>query len=151
MTTTDSRFARFHNDYSWQGVEREAYKQGAEEQEWQGIVRQVLVGKMQEATAFQVRYFEIAPGGYSSLEKHEHTHVVIAVRGKGKAILGKTVHMMAPLDAVYVAPWTPHQFLATAEESFGFLCIVEAERDSSQPLTPQEQQIAITVGAMPHS
>jgi ribulose-bisphosphate carboxylase large chain len=42
-----------------------------------------LSGKRGESQRFHVRYFEIAPGGYSTLEKHEHEHVVIPIRGRG--------------------------------------------------------------------
>ena len=102
------RFQRDSQSYAWSDVEREAYKQGQDEgREWKNIVRQVLVGKRAEETHFHLRYFEIAPGGYSSLEKHGHAHVVIAVRGQGRAVLGDQVQDMQPLDTVYVAPWTP--------------------------------------------
>ena len=47
------------------------------------ILRTELVGKNGESCKFHVRYFEVAPGGYSTLEKHVHEHVVIPLRGKG--------------------------------------------------------------------
>jgi quercetin dioxygenase-like cupin family protein len=95
-----------------------------------------------------VRYFEVSPGGYSSLEKHQHAHVVIAVRGQGRAILDATAHDMQPLDTVYVAPWTPHQFLALGAEPFGFFCIVDAERDRPQSVSPTEHDSAVQAGAV---
>jgi ribulose-bisphosphate carboxylase large chain len=77
MSTTETRISHFHDGYGWEGVEPEVYKSGQEENgQWKNIVRQVLIGKRAEATAFQVRYFEIMPGGFSSLEKHGHAHVV---------------------------------------------------------------------------
>jgi len=148
MSTSAMRVVRFHNDYRWEGVEREAYKSGQEEgRSWRDIIRQVLIGRHAEETSFHLRYFEIAPGGYSSLEKHGHAHVVIAIRGKGKAILGSTAYDLKPLDTVYVAPWTPHQFLATDSEPFGFFCIVDAHRDRSLTLSPQEKAATRAVGA----
>ena len=152
MADTHTRLSRFRENqdsdtdrgmgsinYTWDGVEQEAYKHGqkyedAEEtgKNWQGVIRQVLIGNQTEATEFHVRYFEVSPGGYSSLEKHQHAHVVIAIRGQGKAILDATAHGMQPLDTVYVAPWTPHQFLALGDEPFGFFCIVDAGRDRPQ-------------------
>ena len=167
MSDASTRFSRFHgnNDaetanatdsstdtYAWDGVEQEAYKHGQEAEEagrkWQGIIRQVLVGNHAEATQFHVRYFEVSPSGYSSLEKHEHAHVVIAVRGQGRAVLDATAHEMQPLDTVYVAPWTPHQFLALGDEPFGFLCIVDAERDRPQSVSQTEHDCAVQAGAV---
>jgi len=149
MSAPETRILRFQNDYSWAGVEREAYKHGQEAgRAWKEIVRQVLVGKQAEETGFHLRYFEIAPGGYSSLEKHGHAHVVIVVRGRGRAVLGATAHDLKPLDTVYVAPWTPHQFLAVGNELFGFFCIVDAERDRPQLVSAQEREGALGAGAI---
>ena len=47
------------------------------------ILRTELIGKHGESCAFHVRYFEVGPGGYSTLEKHQHEHVVIPIRGRG--------------------------------------------------------------------
>lgn len=148
MVKLETRILRFQDGYGWRSVEREMYKSGPEEgQDWQGIIKQVLIGKAGEATAFHVRYFEVVQGGYSSLEKHDHAHVVIAVRGHGKAILHDTAYELNPLDTVYVAPWTPHQFQSMNDEPFGFFCIVNAERDRPQPVSSEETVIAQMAGA----
>ena len=148
MSKPETRISRFQDGYSWECVEREVYKSGQEVgRDWQGIVRQVLVGKDGETTAFHLRYFEVAPGGYSSLEKHEHTHVVIAVRGHGRAILDATAYDLNPFDTVYVAPWTPHQFQAAGDEPFGFFCIVDSERDRPQSVSSTEAIVAQAAGA----
>ncbi|MGH7963458.1 MAG: cupin domain-containing protein [Candidatus Binatia bacterium] len=136
MSAQESQVLRFQDDYSWTDVEPESYKDGQEAgRAWRNIIRQVLVGKHTEATNFHLRYFEIAPNGYSSLEKHGHAHVVITVRGRGRAVLGETSHKLKPFDVIYVAPWTPHQFLANSDEPFGFFCIVDAERDRPQSVS----------------
>ena len=151
MSTPKSRLMRAQKGpapYTWSGVECEAYKQGQEAgREWKNIVRQVLVGKQAEATNFHLRYFEIEPDGYSSLEKHAHAHVVIAVRGQGRVVLNDHAQEMQALDTVYVAPWTPHQFLAGDDEPFGFFCIVDAERDRPQTVSQQESRLAQAAGA----
>ena len=88
MSAPKSRLIRAqkdHGPYTWSEVECEAYKQGQVRDE-NSIIRQVLVGKQAEETGFHLRYFEIEPGGYSSLEKHAHAHVVIAVRGQGRVV-----------------------------------------------------------------
>jgi len=88
--------------------------------------------------AFQLRYFEIEPGGYSSLEKHRHVHTIVVLRGAGRAVVGREVFDVAPFDFVYVPPNVPHQFVNAGAETFGFLCPVDADRDPPQPLTKEE-------------
>jgi quercetin dioxygenase-like cupin family protein len=89
-----------------------------------------LLGESGENTAFHIRYFEIAPGGFSSLEQHQHEHAVIVLRGQGAVQLGGQLHAIGFGDVVYVAPRERHQFRnPSPNEPLGFLCIVDAERD----------------------
>jgi quercetin dioxygenase-like cupin family protein len=100
-----------------------------------GVTRTVLAGDAGETTAFHVRYFEVAPGGFTTLEHHRHEHVVVVLRGHGEVQLGDAVQTLAFGDTVYVAPHGPHQFRnLSATEPFGFLCIVDADRDRPVPL-----------------
>jgi quercetin dioxygenase-like cupin family protein len=123
-----SRILRLGADFRWQGVPAVEYKQAAEHH--RGVTRVGLVGEQGESTAFHTRYFEIAPGGFSSLEKHVHEHVVVVLRGQGEVRLGAAVHPLAFGDTVYVAPEEVHQFRnRSATEPFGFLCVVDARRD----------------------
>jgi quercetin dioxygenase-like cupin family protein len=125
---TGSRVLRNQGDFCWPGVPAAEYKLSAEHH--RGVTRMGLVGDAGEATAFHLRYFEIAPGGYSSLEHHQHEHAVVVMRGRGVVQLGDTVHEIGFGDTVYVAPHEVHQFRNTsAKEPFGFLCIVDAVRD----------------------
>jgi quercetin dioxygenase-like cupin family protein len=126
-----SRVLRFE-DFSWEGVVPQEYKDAASG--WLGVARHEIAGRCGERTAFHLRYFEVGPGGYSSLERHRHEHVVVIVRGRGRVRLGEKYEEVEPLDAVYVSPNTPHQFLNPYGEPFGFLCIVDAERDAPERL-----------------
>jgi len=126
MDIAKSRIHRFDPSFRWDGIPIMEYKQSAEH--WCGIVRQVLIGANGEQTAFQVRYFEIAPGGFSSLEAHPHTHAVMVLRGHGEVQLGAGVHELSFGDVVYVAPNEVHQFRNAASEPFGSLRIVDAQR-----------------------
>jgi ribulose-bisphosphate carboxylase large chain len=124
-----SKVIRHNGDFNWREVALEPYKQTTET--WKGITRRELVGKRGESPCFHVRYFEIVPGGHSTMEQHDHEHVVIPLRGRGEAQLGCYIHRVGFGDVVYVAPSDPHQFRNPAEatEPFGLLCIVNAERD----------------------
>ena len=121
------------DQFRWEGVEARPYKRGGG---FEGVTRYVL-GEALPA-AFELRYFELEPDGYSSLEKHRHVHLVIALRGAGKALVGETVGALEPFDALYVPPWVPHRFVNEGREAFGFLCPVDAERDRPQPLDAAE-------------
>ncbi len=119
--------------FRWQGIKIEKYKQS--NGGWADIVRQTLIGSHGETSKFHIRYFEIATGGCSSFEMHKHEHVVICVRGKGKAIAGKKSHILNFLDTLYISPNTPHQLRNPFKSPFGFLCTVDAKRDKPKLLT----------------
>src|SRR5262245_1088585 len=132
-----SRVVRFRQGFRWDGVPVADYKPDADD--WCGIARMTLVGDRGEATAFHVRYFEIAPGGFSSFEHHAHEHAVFVLRGRGHVLLGDTLHEVSFGDVIYVAPHEPHQLRnPSAAEPFGFLCLVDAERDTPVPLSSSQ-------------
>jgi quercetin dioxygenase-like cupin family protein len=120
--------------FRWEGVPVTAYK--PDPTLFRDVTRQTIVGEGEgEApSGILTRYFEVQPGGYSTLERHEHRHTVIVLRGRGTVRLGDAVHDIAPFDAVYVAPHTVHQFRAGAGEPLGFLCVVARERDKPVPV-----------------
>jgi len=125
-------FYKHKGDFSWTGVLDQEYKSAGSTPGgggWANIVRRVLVGGRGESTRFHVRYFEIGPGGRSSLEHHRHEHVVICVRGEGMVKAGRSKKKLAFMDTLYIAPGTVHQLLNPFEEPFGFLCIVNSRRD----------------------
>jgi S-methyl-1-thioxylulose 5-phosphate methylthiotransferase len=103
------------------------------------VTRQTVIGegRGEEGSPFLTRYFEVGPGGYSTLEHHGHRHTVIVLRGRGTVRLGDETHDLAPYDAVYVTPHTVHQFRAAETEALGFLCIVERVRDRPTPVAQQ--------------
>jgi hypothetical protein len=65
-----SRVYRYKGDFKWKGIKTESYKPG--KGAWYGILRRTLIGNHGETAKFHLRYFEIAPGGYSSFEAHKH-------------------------------------------------------------------------------
>jgi quercetin dioxygenase-like cupin family protein len=103
---------------------------------FQSVTRQVVFDD--PALACQLRYFEVAPGGHTTLERHEHAHAVIIERGRGRCLIGDRVFDVAEHDLVHVPPLTWHQFQSAADEPLGFLCMVNAARDRPQLPTPQD-------------
>jgi mannose-6-phosphate isomerase-like protein (cupin superfamily) len=127
------------NERGWDGVEVEGYTPGAQTK----VMRHTLVGGRKENADeprphLELRYFEVPPGAVTRLEKHEHEHYVIVGNGVGHAIVGLEVQEVGPRDVVYVGPLVPHQFVNRGTESFGFFCVVTADRDYSQVLSPEE-------------
>ena len=119
----------------WDQVEQRPYKEDARAL-FKDVSRQILFSDPKLAA--ELRYFEIKPGGFSTLERHDHMHAVMVLRGHGECLVGRAVHKIAPHDLVTVRPWTWHQFRAGADEPLGFLCMVNSTRDKPQLSTEKD-------------
>jgi len=130
---TTMQHLAFSPDFSWNGREATVYKNSAT-LPFRDVARHELITGNREETAFDLRYFQIEPGGYSSLEKHRHTHTVICVRGAGTLLSGGRELPLQQFDVAYVPPLEVHQLRNDTNEPFGFFCIVDHDRD--RPLPP---------------
>lgn len=117
--------------YRWEGVPLKNYKEDGTH--FRAITRQNLFGDEGDQPC-ELRYFEIQPGGHSTFEKHVHTHSIIILRGRGRAIVGEEVVQIEAFDLVQVPSLTWHQLQAADEEALGFVCQVPCERD--RPIRP---------------
>jgi quercetin dioxygenase-like cupin family protein len=126
---------RHTGDFHWEGVDVLRYKQDGEAP-FKDVTRQVLFESA--ALPVQLRYFEVAPGGHTTLERHEHVHAVMVIRGRGQCLVGERAYAIGEQDLVSVPPMTWHQFRADADAPLGFLCLVAAERDRPQMPTSDE-------------
>jgi len=125
---------RFKRGFRWSQVTLEPYKAQAHRGgEFRGASRQVIAGARGERVRFHLRYFELEPGGFTSLERHRHSHVVIGMRGSGMVRVDSDEYKLGPFDAIYIGPDRPHQLLANRQGRFGFFCIVDARRDHPRP------------------
>lgn len=140
---TDPLVRRHAGDFHWDGVEVLEYKQEGSAP-FKDVTRQVLFDD--SALAAQLRYFEVAPGGWTTLERHEHVHSVMVIRGKGRCLVGEKAYDLANNDLVSVPPMTWHQFRAAADEPLGFLCLVNRDRD--RPQLPSEDEAAKAAGPL---
>jgi quercetin dioxygenase-like cupin family protein len=123
--------------FRWEGVPLLAYKEEGSAP-FKAISRQVLFERPE--LGCELRYFEMQPGGHSTLERHEHAHAVMIFRGRGACLIGGEVREVAAPDLVFIPPMTWHQFRASAKEPFGFLCMVNALRD--KPQLPSVEELA---------
>jgi mannose-6-phosphate isomerase-like protein (cupin superfamily) len=122
--------------FRWDGIPVLAYKPDGTH--FRDVTRQVLFDGA--GLGCELRYFEIEPGGWSTLERHEHVHAVLVLRGEGQVLVGRAVIALAQHDLVHVPPGTWHQFRATRGVPLGFLCLVDCSRD--RPVRPDDAALA---------
>lgn len=126
----DKPLVRRHDgSFHWEGVDVLEYKQEGSAP-FKDVTRQVLFENPDLPA--QLRYFEVAPGGYTTLERHQHVHAVMVIRGHGECLVGDKAYAINQHDLVSVPPMTWHQFHAAADAPLGFLCLVASQRDRPQ-------------------
>jgi mannose-6-phosphate isomerase-like protein (cupin superfamily) len=130
-------FRHAREDFRWDGVAHQPYKQEGEAS-FKDISRQVLFHE--DALACELRYFEMDGNGYSTLERHQHAHAVMILRGRGQCMVGDEVRDVKQFDLVTIPGGTWHQFRANVGEPFGFLCMVNRTRD--RPVLPTAEEFA---------
>lgn len=134
---------RHAKDCTWDGVPVLPYKEDGTI--FKSVTRQVLFDGTGDLPV-QFRYFEVGPGGHSTLERHQHQHAVMVIRGSGRVLVGDTVHEIGMRDVVHIPPMTWHQFRAPEDGPLGFLCVVAADRD--RPQRPSSEEFA-TLSRLP--
>ncbi len=137
MATRERTIHRRAKDYRWEGVDELPYKEDGRAL-FKSITRQVLFSDPEMHG--ELRYFEMAPGGFSTLERHQHMHAVLILRGRGHCLVGDDVRAIETRDLISVPPMAWHQFRATRGEPLGFLCMVNATRD--KPQLPSAEDLA---------
>lgn len=121
--------------YRWTGVDVHPYKEDGTH--FRSITRQTLLQVGGEMPV-EMRYFEIGADGHSTLERHQHQHAVMVLRGAGQVLVGDQITEIGERDIVHIPPMTWHQFRATRGEPLGFLCVVSCERDRPQRPTDDD-------------
>ncbi len=126
----------------WERTALTEYKAGAGADVGAGVpfrdvTRQTLFGS--PGMQGEWRYFEVGPGGWSTLERHAHEHAVMVLHGRGRCLVGHEIHRIGEHDLVHVPPMTWHQFRADVDAPLGFLCLVDRERD--RPQQPDAQAL----------
>ena len=130
-------FRASQDDFRWEDTDVLPYKEDGTI--FKSVTRQVLFHGI-EYLPVELRYFEVGTDGHSTLERHEHAHLVVINRGSGRVLVGDKISEVKMNDVVHVPPMTWHQFRATNNEPLGFLCVVAVERD--RPQRPDGDQVA---------
>lgn len=126
--------------YRWQGVSEHVYKADCDVSSFKDVTRRKLFIDP-EKSGIELRYFEIAPSGHTTLEKHDHIHLVIPIRGAGSCLVDNKLIKLEINDVVHVPSWAWHQFRASDDDHLGFLCLVTCERD--RPTLPTKEDLEI--------
>src|SRR3954468_16712935 len=103
MSTGDQPIHRKAKEYRWEDVEVLPYKED-DRALFKAITRQVLFSD--PAQQSELRYFEVAPGGFSTLERHEPPPAGLILRGRGRCLGGRELRELATNDLVPVPPMT---------------------------------------------
>lgn len=129
------KFSDTEEGFRWEDVPLKVYKE--EGTHFRNITRQTLFAGEGDQPC-ELRYFEIGPDGHSTFEKHVHTHAVLILRGKGRALVRDVVRDVEAFDLVHIPSLTWHQFRADRDEPLGFLCQVPCDRD--RPMRPTDEE-----------
>jgi quercetin dioxygenase-like cupin family protein len=129
------KFSSTRDGFRWEDVPLKTYKEDGSH--FRSITRQTLFSGDGDQPC-ELRYFEIAPGGHSTFERHIHTHAVLILLGRGRVLVGDSVRDIEAFDLVHVPPLTWHQFRADDEHPLGFLCQVACDRD--RPMRPDADE-----------
>ena len=131
-------FRTFSENYRWENVPFLPYKEEGTAP-FKSITRQILFQNPE--LRCELRYFEVASGGYSTLERHQHSHGVMLLRGAADVLVGSQVRLVKAYDLVNIPPMTWHQFRTKGDETMGFLCMVNVDRD--RPQLPTEDDFLL--------
>ena len=135
-----SREHLLFNHFTWESVSTIDYKQGdIGSTTFYNVTRQNIISS-KDGVDFEVRYFECGPEGFSTLEKHQHAHIVLIARGCGKVIIGNNIYDASPFDCLIISEGMPHQLINMTDEPFGFFCTVNSRRDKFKLLTKEETE-----------
>jgi quercetin dioxygenase-like cupin family protein len=83
-----------------------------------------LVSKKDGAKNFAMRFFEIAPGGYSPWHRHEWEHEMFILEGEGTAIKEDGEIKFKAGDAFFIEPMEWHNFKNIGKDTLKFLCLI---------------------------
>ena len=114
------KFSENNDQFQWEDVEGIPY-------DVEGIkstAKHILIGEKEGAPNSIMRYFNLAPGGHSKLERHSQEHEVLIIRGKGKVRIGDNDFVVNPFDAVFIEGNELHQFSNPFDHPFGFICVI---------------------------
>ena len=89
-----------------------------------GVTMRMLIGPADGAPNFNMRLFEVAPGGHTPLHSHDWEHEVYVLAGTGAVCGDGADRPVRPGHCVYIPPGETHRFRNAGGETLRFLCLV---------------------------
>jgi quercetin dioxygenase-like cupin family protein len=101
-----------------------------------GTSRQVLLGP-DTGSSFHTRRFIMTPGGGMPPHTNSVEHQQVVLRGQAVVGIGEELHRVSPGTVVHIPAGVPHWYRVEGAEPFEFLCMVPAEEDRVEILSPE--------------
>jgi len=98
---------------------REVKTEGAEQ-----VTIRWLVSTKDGAPSFQMRLFEVGPGGRTPLHSHEWEHEVYILEGNGTLSYEGEKYPFTKGYFAFVPAGREHSFINTGENTLSFICVV---------------------------
>ena len=86
-----------------------------------------LISSQDGAPRFQMRLFEVGPGGKTPLHTHDFEHEVYILKGEGKLIFEGEEKPFSKGYSIFVPEDREHSFVNTGGETLEFLCMIPAK------------------------
>ncbi|UCG60346.1 MAG: cupin domain-containing protein [Candidatus Zixiibacteriota bacterium] len=88
------------------------------------VFKAVVIGRGEGWDSHAMRLFRLGADGQTPEHQHDFEHVVYAVFGSGKLIIGDETHDLEKGDFAFVPPNATHQFRNPGDGDFEFICVV---------------------------
>ena len=88
------------------------------------VKMRMLIGPDDGAPTFNMRMFDVAPGGHTPRHSHDWEHEVYVLAGEGVVLAGGEELAVTRGECLYVPPNEEHQFRNGGAAPLRFLCLV---------------------------
>ena len=91
-----------------------------------GVDIRWLISRADGAENFEMRMFELQPGGFTPLHTHPHEHEVFVVEGQGIFVHNGQEYPFKSEYVIFVPGGKEHCFRNAGDSVLRFLCIIPA-------------------------
>jgi len=99
-----------------------------EEQGIKDVKMRRVIAEKEGAKNFVMRIFEVAPGGYTPLHKHDWEHEVFVLSGSGIAANTSAQREIKSGDVIFVPGGEEHQFRNSGDGNLEFICLIPMKK-----------------------
>ncbi len=92
-----------------------------------GVSMRVMLSESDGAPTFNLRVFDVEPGGNTPRHVHPYEHELFILEGAGEVLLDGAYHPVKPQDAILVPPNHEHQIRNPHDARLRLICLVPQE------------------------